>query len=53
MNLFMENDINLSFTETKKITKIYPDNKKNIFKPPENYHIFFCDGLILTKKNKK
>ena len=54
MNLFMENDINLSFTDTKKLTKVYPVNKKNIFKTPENYHIFFCDGLILTKniKNK-
>ena len=50
----MENDINLSFTDTKKLTKVYPVNKKNIFKTPENYHIFFCDGLILTKniKNK-
>ena len=54
MNLFMENDINLSFTDTKKLTKVYPVNKKNIFKTPENYHIFFCEGLILTKniKNK-
>ena len=53
MNLFMKNNINLSFTDTKEITKIYPDNKKNIFKPSENYHICFCEGLILTKKNKK
>ena len=52
MNLFMKNDIKLSFTDTKKLTKVYPVNKKNIFKPPENYHIFFCDGLILTKKIK-
>ena len=50
MNLFMENDINLSFIDTKKLTKVYPVNKKNIFKLPENYHLFFCDGLILTKK---
>ena len=52
MNLSMKNNLNLSFTDTKKITKKYSNNEKNIFKLPENYHIFFCDGLILTNKIK-
>ena len=52
MNLFMKNNLSLSFTDTKKIYKKYPNNEKNIFILPENYHIFFCNGLILTKKIK-
>lgn len=46
----MKKNLSLSFTDTKKITKIYSNKEKNIFISPENYHIFFCDGLILTKK---
>ena len=52
MDLSMKNNLNLSFTNNKKITKIYSNNEKSIFKQPENYHIFFCEGLILTKKIK-
>ena len=52
MNLFMKNNLNLSFTNAKKITRIYSNNEKNIFKQSENYHMFFCEDLILIKKIK-
>ena len=40
----------LFFTDTKKIISKYPENKKRIQKESKNLHIFFCEGLILTKK---
>ena len=40
----------LFFTDTKKIIRKYPENKKRIQKESKNLHIFFCEGLILTKK---
>ena len=40
----------LFFTDTKKIIRKYPENKKRIQKESKNLHIFFCEGLIHTKK---
>ncbi|MFL2802474.1 MAG: NAD(+) diphosphatase [Paracoccaceae bacterium] len=48
----MTYDLNLFFANTQKINKINPSNVKGIFKKSKNFHIFFCQGLILTKKVK-
>ena len=50
MNLFMTYDTKLFFTNTQKINKINPSNVKGTVKKSKNFHIFFCQGLILTKK---
>ena len=42
----------LFFTDTKKIIRKYPENKKRILQESKNFHIFFCEGFILTKKIK-
>ena len=46
----MKTKSKLFFTDTKKIIRKYPENKKRIQKESKNLHIFFCEGLILTKK---
>ena len=42
----------LFFTNTKKIIRKYPENKKRILQESKNFHIYFCEGFILTKKIK-
>ena len=52
MNLCMTYDTNLFFTNTQKIIKINPSIIKETVKKSKNFHIFFCQGLILIKKEK-